>query len=88
MLSHIKISYNICAKQQRYLIMYLSKLHNIIDTGARNLSAQRVGHVRTGLCEHAPSIQHVNNPELREISFMKESFILHIITTLKCILEL
>ena len=25
-----------------------------------------MGHDRTGLCEHAPSIQHVNNSELRE----------------------
>ena len=87
MLSHIKVSNNICAKQLKYLNMYLSRLHNILDIDARNMSAQRVGHDRTGLCEHAPSIQHVNNPELRETSFMKVSFILHIIITLKCNLE-
>ena len=37
------------------------RLHNIIGTDARNTSAQRVGHDHTG-----PSIQHVNNSELRE----------------------
>ena len=46
--------------------MNLSRLLNIIGTDARNTSAQRVGHNRTGLYEHAPSIQHVNNSELRE----------------------
>ena len=46
--------------------MYPSRLHNIIGTDARNTSAQRVGHDRTGLYEHVPSIQHVNNSELRE----------------------
>ena len=46
--------------------MNLSRLYNIIGTAAWNMSAQRVGHDRTGLCEHAPSIQHVNNSELHE----------------------
>ena len=46
--------------------MYLSRLHNIIGTDARNTSAQWVGHDRTGMCEHAPSIQHVNISELLE----------------------
>ena len=45
--------------------MYLSRLHNT-GTNARNTSALRVGHDRTCLREHAPSIQHVNNSELRE----------------------
>ena len=65
-LYHINVSYNICGKQLKYLKMYLSRLHNIIGTDARNTSAQRVGYDRTGLCEHAPSIQHVNNSELCE----------------------
>jgi len=46
--------------------MYLRRLHNIIGTNAQNTSAQRVRHDRTGLCEHAPSIHHMNNSELRE----------------------
>ena len=46
--------------------MYLSSLHHIISTDARNTSAQRVGHGRTGLREHAPTIQHMNNYELRK----------------------
>ena len=58
--------YNVCGKQLKYLHMYLSRLHNIIGTDARNTSAQRVRHDRTGLCEHAPSIHNVKNFELRE----------------------
>ena len=50
----------------KYLNMYLSGLHNIISTDARNTSAQRVEHGSTGLYEHAPSIQYVNNSELRD----------------------
>ena len=46
--------------------MYLSGLHNIISTDARNTSAQRVEYDSTGLYEHAPSIQYVNNSELRD----------------------
>ena len=65
-MNDIIISYSICGKQLKYLNMYLRRLHNIISTDARNTSAQRVGHDRTGLCEHAPSIQHANNSELRE----------------------
>ena len=62
----MKVSYTICGKQLKYLNMNLSRLHNIIGTDARNTSAQRVGHEHTSLCEHARSIQHVNNSELRE----------------------
>ena len=46
--------------------MYLSRLHNILGTDARNTSAQRVRHDHTGICEHAPRIQYVNNYEFRE----------------------
>ena len=46
--------------------MNLSGLHNIIGTDARNTFAQRMGHDRTDLCKHAPSIQHVNNYILRK----------------------
>ena len=42
-LSQIKVSYNICGKQLKYLNMYLSRLQNSIGTDARNTSAQRVG---------------------------------------------
>ena len=57
-LFHIKVFYNICGKQLKYLNMYLSRLYNSISTDARNTSAQRVGYDRTDLCEHAPNIQH------------------------------
>ena len=68
--------------------MYLNRRYNIISTDARNTSAQRVGHDRTGLCEHAPIIQHVHNSELRENATYES---IHYIThhkTLKCNLEL
>ena len=84
-LSHIKVSYNICGKQLKYLNVYLSRLHNIISTVERNTSAQRVGH---GLCEHAPSIQHVNNSELRENATYESILYLTHHKTLKCNLEL
>ena len=67
--------------------MYISRLHNIISTDARNTSAQRVGHDRTGLCAHAPSIQHVNNSELRE-NDTECILYYHYHKTLKCNLEL
>ena len=68
--------------------MYLSRLYNIISTDARNTSAQRVGHDRTGLCEHAPSIQHVNNSELRENATYESILYFTHHKTLKCNLEL
>ena len=68
--------------------MYLSRLHYIISTDARNTSAQRVGHDRTDLCEHAPSIQHVNNSELRENATYKSNLYFTHHKTLKCNLEL
>ena len=64
--------------------MYLSRLHNIISTDARNTSAQRVGQDRTGLCEHAPSIQHVNNSELRENASYESILYFTHHKTLKC----
>ena len=88
LLSHIKVSYNICGKQPKYLNMYLRRLHNIISTSARNTSAQRVGHDRTGLCEHAPSIQHVNTYELRENATYESILYFTHHKTLKCNLEL
>ena len=84
----MKVFYNICGKQLKYLNMYLSRLYNIISTDARNTSAQLERHDRTGLCEHAPSIQHVNNSELRENATYES---IHYFThhkTLKCNLEL
>ena len=68
--------------------MHLSRLHNIIGTDARNTSAQRVRHDRTGLCEHAPSILHVNNSELRENATYKSILYFTHHKTLKCNLEL
>ena len=68
--------------------MHLSRLHNIIGTDARNTSAQRVGHDRTGLCEHAPSIQHVSNSELRENAAYESSLYFTHHKTLKHNLEL
>ena len=68
--------------------MYLSRLHNIIRTDARNTSAQRVGHDRTGLCEHAPNIQHVNTSELRENATYESILYFTYHKTLKCNLEL
>ena len=82
------MSYDICGKQLKYLNMYLSRLHNIIGTNARNTSAQRVGHDRIGLCEHAPSIQHVNNSELRENTTYESILYFTHHKTLKCTLEL
>ena len=87
-LSQIKLSYNICGKQLKYLNMYLSRLQNIIGTDARNTSAQRVGHDHIGLCEHAPSIQHVKNSELRENATYESILYFTHHKTLKCTLEL
>ena len=64
--------------------MYLSRLHNIISTNARNTSAQRLEHDRTGLCEHAPRIQHVNNYELRENATYESILYFTHHKTLKC----
>ena len=44
----------------------LGKAAHCVRLYPRNTYAQRVGHDHTGVCEHAPSIQHVNNSELRE----------------------
>ena len=77
-----------CGKQLKYLNMYLSRLQNIVSKDARNTSAQRVGHGRTGLCEHALSIQHVNNSELRENATYESILYFTHHKTLKCNLEL
>ena len=68
--------------------MYLSRLHNVVSTDAQNSFAQRVGHDRTGLCEHAPSIQHVYNSELRENATYENILYFTHHKTLKCNLEL
>ena len=53
----------------------------IISTDARNTSARRVGHDRTG-------IQHVNNSELRENATYESILYFTHHKTLKCNLEL
>ena len=68
--------------------MYLCRLQNIRSKDARNTSARRVGHGRTDLCEHAPSIQHVNNSELRENATYESILYFTHHKTLKCSLEL
>ena len=78
-LSHIIVFYNICGKLLKYLNMYLRRLYNIISTDAQNTSAQPVGHDRTGLCGHTPSIQHGNNLNCAKMLLMKVSIISHII---------